>query len=97
MALHVQRQVVRTGEAATAGDAFERFRARVFAVMPRQFIRSGEAPVTSLPTAPVWLLTYKNKQARKDFVKTIIFLNDRKSYNAKIYEVIYFPFLSLYI
>lgn len=62
MALHVQRQMVRAREAATARDAFEWLRPRVFAVMPRQFIWSGETPVASLPAASVRLLTYENKQ-----------------------------------
>lgn len=58
--------MVRTREAATAGDAFEGFGAGVFAVMPRQFIRAGEAPVASFPAAPVGLLTYKKKDKSLD-------------------------------
>lgn len=65
VALHVQCQVVWTREAATAGDAFEGFRSGVFAVMPRQFIRAGETPVTSFPTASVWLLTCTKKKEKK--------------------------------
>lgn len=58
----MQREMIRAREAATARDAFERLRARVFAVMPRQFIGPGEAPVAPLPAASVWLLPYGNKQ-----------------------------------
>jgi hypothetical protein len=55
MALHVQRQMVGSGEAAVTVAAFERLTSGVFAKVSGQFVGSGEAPLTSVPTALVWL------------------------------------------
>lgn len=57
VALHVQSQVVGAREAAAAGHALEGFGPGVFAVVPGQLVRPGEAPVAVLPRATVRLLT----------------------------------------
>lgn len=38
VALHVQRQVIRAGEAAAAGDTLERFGSSVFPVMSGKLV-----------------------------------------------------------
>lgn len=67
MSLHVQGQVVRAGEATAAHGALERLGARVFPEMARQLVRSGEAPLASLPGAHVRPLSFseKNKEGKK--------------------------------
>lgn len=55
--LHVQRQVVRPGEAAAAHAALERLRPGVFPEMASQLIGTGEAPLTSLPGALIRFLS----------------------------------------
>lgn len=56
VALHVQSQVVRAGEAAAAGQALEGLGPGVLPVMPGQLVRSGEAPVAVVPRAAIRLL-----------------------------------------
>lgn len=57
VSLHVQGQVVRSGEGARADGALEGFGARVLPVVARQLVGAGEAPVAAVPRAPVRLLT----------------------------------------
>lgn len=62
MALGVQRQVVGAREAALAVAAAERLGAGVLAVVPRQLVRPGEAPLAALPGALVRLLAWNQPQ-----------------------------------
>lgn len=55
--LHVQGEVVGPGEGARADGALEGFGARVFPVMARQLVRTGETPIAAVPRTPVRLLT----------------------------------------
>jgi len=55
VALHVQGQVIGTGEAALAHLAAERLGARVFAVVARQLVGARETPLTFRPVASVRL------------------------------------------
>lgn len=55
--LHMQGQVIRSGEGARADRALERFGPCVFPEVTSQLIRTGETPVTSIPRTPVRLLT----------------------------------------
>lgn len=57
VSLHVQGEVVGPGERARADAALEGFGARVFPVVTRQLVRTGEAPVAAVPRTPVRLLT----------------------------------------
>lgn len=57
VSLHVQGEVVGSGEGARADGALEGFGARVLSEMARQLIRTCEAPVAAVPRAPVRLLT----------------------------------------
>ncbi len=56
MALHVQRQVVRTRESSIAEFAMERLVPGVLALMPRQLIGARKTPAAVLPRAYVGLL-----------------------------------------
>lgn len=56
MSLHVQREVVASGEGALAQVALERSVAGMFTVVPRQLVRPGELPAASLPRAVVGFL-----------------------------------------
>ena len=56
MPLHVEREVVRPGEAAVALAALEGLDARVLPQVPRQLVRPREPPLAAVPRAPVWLL-----------------------------------------
>lgn len=64
--LHVQGQVVRTWEAAAAGDALEWFGSGVFPVVSGELIWSGETPVTIFPCTTVRLLTCKREKDRME-------------------------------
>lgn len=57
VSLHVQGEVVRSGEGARADGALEGFGARVLPVMARQLVRTSKTPVAAVPRAPVGLLT----------------------------------------
>lgn len=57
VSLHVQGEVVGSGEGARADGALEGFGACVLPEMARQLIRTCEAPVAAVPRAPVRLLT----------------------------------------
>lgn len=57
MAFGVEGQVVGSGEPAAALLAPEGFGARVLAVVSRQLVRPGEAPLAALPRALVRLFT----------------------------------------
>ena len=61
MPLHVQTQVVASGELAVAALALEGSVARVLAVVSRQFVGAGEAPAAAFPPALVRLLTWQWK------------------------------------
>lgn len=63
--LHVEGQVIRAGETAVAHAALERLRPRVFPEMASQLIRTGEAPLTSLPGALVRLLSFSQATGEK--------------------------------
>lgn len=63
--LHVQGQVVRSGEGARAHGALEGLSPRVLPVVARQLVRTGEAPVTVFPRAPVGLLTWRRGEKRR--------------------------------
>lgn len=69
MSLHVQGQVVGSGEGARADGALEGFGAGVLPVVTRQLVRTGEAPVAAVPRAPVRLLTCRKRGKEKDWVK----------------------------
>jgi len=60
VALHVQGQVIGTGEAALAHLAAERLGARVFAVVARQLVGARETPLTFRPVASVRLFACVN-------------------------------------
>jgi hypothetical protein len=55
VAFHVQREVIRAREAAVTMPALEGFGARVFPVVARQLVRTGEPPLTTFPRAAVRL------------------------------------------
>lgn len=57
MPLHVEGEVVRSGEGAGTHGALERFGSGVFPVVARELVGAGETPVTAVPRAPVRLLT----------------------------------------
>ena len=57
VALHVKREVVRSGEAPVALDALERLHPGVLAEVAGQLIGAGEPPLAALPRTPVRLLT----------------------------------------
>ena len=57
MPLHVQRQVVRSGEAPVAVVALERLDPGVLAVVARQLVRASKSPLAALPRTLVRLLT----------------------------------------
>lgn len=57
--LHVQREMIATGERALAEVALEGLLAGVLAVVPRQLVRAGELPRAALPCALVRLLSCK--------------------------------------
>ena len=56
MPFHVQGKMIGSGECPFAQSTLKRTIARVFAIMSRQFIRSGEFPSASLPRALVRFL-----------------------------------------
>lgn len=56
VSLHVQGQVVRSGEAPAAHGTLERLSPRVLPEVARQLVGTGEAPVATLPGAFVRLL-----------------------------------------
>lgn len=57
MSFHVQREVVGPGEGSVAFLALERPVARVLPVMPRELVRTGELPATSLPVTVIRLFS----------------------------------------
>lgn len=61
MALLVEGQVVRAGEAAVAVAALEGLDSGVLAVVARQFVRASELPRAAFPRAQVGLLTYRGR------------------------------------
>lgn len=65
VSLHVQGKVVGPGEGAWADGALEGLGACVLPVMARQLIWASEAPVTAVPRAPVWLLTYRGGEGKR--------------------------------
>lgn len=62
VALLVQSQVVRAGEAALAVGALERLDACVFAEVSRQFVGTSELPRAAFPHALVRFLTWKTEE-----------------------------------
>lgn len=70
VALHMQRQVIRAGEAAAAGDTLEWFGSSVFPVMSGELVWPGKAPVAVLPRAAVRFLTCNTDEHRKDVLAT---------------------------
>ena len=60
----VQCQVIWPGEAAVTVCALEWLDSRVFAVMPRQFIRTSELPGAAFPGTLVGLLSWKRQRDR---------------------------------
>lgn len=64
VSLHVQRQVVGTGEAAVAHSALERLGTRVLPVVAGQLVRPRKPPVAALPGALVGLLTCGKEETR---------------------------------
>lgn len=61
VSLHVKCQVVGAGEAAVTHPTLERLCPRVFPEMASQLIGTSEAPLTSLPGAPVRLLSFRER------------------------------------
>lgn len=57
MAFHVQREMVRPGEGSVAFLTLKWSVARMLPVMPRELIRTGEFPATSLPVTVIRLLS----------------------------------------
>jgi hypothetical protein len=57
--LHVEREVVRAGEAALAVHALERLDPRVLPVVAGQLVRPGEPPLAAFPRAAIRLFTCK--------------------------------------
>jgi hypothetical protein len=57
MALHVEGEMIGTGETTLAAATFEWLRSGVLAIVSRQFVGPGEPPVTTVPTAVVGFLT----------------------------------------
>lgn len=55
----MKRQVVGAGKASVAVGAAKGFDAGVLAKVPRQLVRTGEAPCATFPSALVWLFTCK--------------------------------------
>lgn len=47
--LHVQREMIASGEGALADRAFKGLSPGVLAVMPRQFVAPGESPLAFRP------------------------------------------------
>lgn len=74
----VQCQVVWAGEAAIAVRALEWLHARVFAVMPGQFIRASKLPGAAFPGALVGFLPWK-KQRDTRFGAPSLFCNNQAS------------------
>lgn len=75
----MKRQVVGAGKASVAVGAAEGFDARVLAIVPRQLIRTGEAPCATFPSALVWLFTcvyppvgFQMRALGVNFVATIV-------------------------
>lgn len=58
----VQGQVVGPGKAAVTVRTLEWLHSRVFAVMPRQFVRTGKLPGAAFPGALVGLLSWKKQR-----------------------------------
>lgn len=56
MSLHVQCQMVRSGEGPLAEVTLERPMTSVFSVMTSQLVGPGELPATTLPVTVVWFL-----------------------------------------
>jgi len=54
--LHVQREMIAPGERTLADRAFKGLSPGVFAVMPRQFVASGESPLAFRPLTLIRLL-----------------------------------------
>jgi len=59
MPLHVQGEVVGSGEASFAVDALEGLDPRVLPVMTGQLVRPGEPPFATLPGATIRFLACK--------------------------------------
>ena len=57
VSLHMKRQMITSGELSFAQMALEGFRSGVFAVVPRQFVRSGKFPRAAFPRTLVGFLT----------------------------------------
>lgn len=55
--LHVQGEMVGSGEGPGANGALEGLGTRVFPVVARELVGTGKAPVAAVPRAPVRLLT----------------------------------------
>ncbi|GIY21207.1 hypothetical protein CEXT_636301 [Caerostris extrusa] len=62
MPLHVQRQMIRSGEGSLTQLTFEWLLTCVFSVVSGQFVGPGKLPSTALPCACVWLLTWNTTQ-----------------------------------
>ena len=67
VALHVQRQVVRTAEAAVTVATLEGFGSGVFAVMAGELVGAGEAPLATGPGTPIGFLTWNERKTFLDF------------------------------
>lgn len=57
MTLHVKGQVIRSRKTALAHFAPERFGASVLAIVTREFVGSGEAPLTLWPVTAIRFLS----------------------------------------
>lgn len=64
MPLHVQGQMIRSGEGSLAQVALKRPVSRVFSVVTRQLVRPGELPSTTFPTAMVGFLTCERNRGK---------------------------------
>lgn len=80
VSLHVQGQVVRAGETAAAHGALERLGTRVFPEMACELVRSGEAPLASLPGAGVRLLSFSRGKKNGDKTTGQVRLRQVQSY-----------------
>ena len=55
-------KVIRSGKASLTNFAFEWLGPGVFAIMPRQFVRTGKSPLALGKMARIWLLSWNQKQ-----------------------------------
>lgn len=67
VSLHVQGEVVGSGEGARADGALEGFGARVLPEVTRQLVRTSETPVAAVPRAPVRLLACGTREREREW------------------------------